>query len=79
MHGPVVAHHGPGEGHDVVHDSARGAQTASDRSAEEVVVVTIDRITTCQSKILCMYVYIYSCMCMISVYMKVALSFRKSS
>jgi hypothetical protein len=43
VHGPVVAHDGPGEGHDVVHDSARGAQTASDRRAEEVVVVAVER------------------------------------
>ena len=43
VHRPVVSNHGPGEGHDVVHDFASGAQTAPDRRAEEVVIVAVKK------------------------------------
>ena len=42
MDGPVIAHHLPSEGYNIVHDSARGAQTAADRRAEEVVIVAFN-------------------------------------
>lgn len=52
MDGPVIAHHLPSEGYDIVHDSARGAQTAADRRAEEVVIVAFNIMERHHSSIL---------------------------
>jgi hypothetical protein len=67
MHGTIVSDVAPSEGDDVVHGLASGAQAAPDGRAEERMVVAASGTLRARLQR------------MVSTYMKLALSTRKSS